>query len=62
MRANRRNPSPVSMLACRDTAASIGNRARLIGIEPLKELPVHNSLLSPRMSQTVCSALSDSLV
>ncbi len=62
MHANRRNPSSVSMLACRATAISDGDRARLVGIEPLKELPVHKSLLSPGMRQKMCSALSDSLV
>ncbi len=38
------------MLACRDTAISDGDRA-IVGIEPLKELPVHKSLLSPGMRQ-----------
>ena len=39
------------MLACKDSPTSAGKVAKLIGIEPLKELPVHNSLLSTAASE-----------
>jgi len=54
MHAKGRPPSPVSMLACRNSPTRAGKLATRTGTEPVKELPVHNSL---SMRQKVFSAL-----